>query len=234
VAEPAFERSTAETSSAPERSTSSPAAGPPPEQAPPQEPGTAEPTASAEPAASAEPTASAEPATELESPTGPPTEPEAAVEPEPGWVPVARPLPVTIPEPPESSAQRALLRELSGNRAGAERLYERAAIAGNLDAFVGLARLRAEAAPPVEDDEEIEKFIDQAVIEGNTAVLFGLAAAGHHRAVMALAKLRDAVIEPEPAEQEPLPDGDDELAQPAPADEADPDDDPDDESSATR
>jgi hypothetical protein len=105
----------------------------------------------------------------------------------PDWAPVAQPLPIDIPEPAQAATQRALLRELAGNLAGAERLYERAAIAGDLDALVGLARLRGQAA----DAAEVARYVEQAVAERNTAVLFGLAAAGHDQALRALGRLRD-------------------------------------------
>lgn len=95
--------------------------------------------------------------------------------------------PVEVPESPDAVRRRAALREASGNLEGAERLYERAAMSGDLEALASLGRLRN--APPGEDAPD--PFVAQAVIEGNTAVLFTLAAAGHPGALAALAMLRE-------------------------------------------
>jgi hypothetical protein len=138
-----------------------------------------------EPEGRPEPTPGAEPEPELEPPVD--AEPDV-VRP---WEPSAARLPLSVPEPADAARWRAVLRENAGNLTGAERLYEQAAMGGDLDALASLGRLRDEGGR-----QAVETLLEQAVAEGNTAVLFTLAAAGDPRALAELARLRDEAAEP--------------------------------------
>jgi len=158
-----------------------------------------------------------EPDLELELDAEPEREPAPADRPDPPsgavprWQPSAAPWPVTVPEPADAARWRAVLREEAGNLDGAERLYEQAAMAGDLMALARLARLRDDPAAdpggevggrPGGTAADVDAYLDQAVAEGNTAVLFTLAAAGHPRALEELARLRAGPPGP-PAPQAP-------------------------------
>jgi hypothetical protein len=135
---------------------------------------------------------------ELAPQAGPESEPEPPVDAGPDvvrpWEPSAVPLPLSVPEPADAARWRAVLREDAGNLTGAERLYEQAAMGGDLDALASLGRLRDEGGR-----QAVETLLEQAVAEGNTAVLFTLAAAGDARALAELTRLRDEAAEPPPA-----------------------------------
>ena len=155
-----------------------------------------------DPVPAAEPVAEPEPVVEPEPEPVVEPEPEPVVEPEPvagpaparpqGGIPRWTPSAVTEPaDPPDDARSRAVRREEAGNMTGAARLYEQAAMAGDLEALARLGRLRE--APGAEGTgARLDAYVDQAVAEGNTAVLFTLAASGHPRALAELARLRTA------------------------------------------
>ena len=97
--------------------------------------------------------------------------------------------------------ERARGRELDGNLRGAERLYERAAIGGDLDALSCLGRLRAQLGSD-QLAAQLELY-RQARDARNTGVLFSLAAAGHAEALGLLRRLRDEAARPKSAPAEP-------------------------------
>jgi hypothetical protein len=113
---------------------------------------------------------------------------------------LAGPVPTApaVPETPQALRERARLLEAGGDLPAAERLYERAAIGGDLEALSHLGRLRD--SPGSEQDRDT--LYGQAVAERNTGVMFCLAAAGHPGAARTLALLRaqaarpDAALEP--------------------------------------
>jgi hypothetical protein len=98
-----------------------------------------------------------------------------------GSAPPAPEPPASGPEPPASGPVQA------GDLPGAERRDELAAMGGDLEALARLGRLREEMRSA---GTGVDRYIDQAVAEGNTAVLFTLAAAGHTRALAELARRR--------------------------------------------
>jgi hypothetical protein len=107
-------------------------------------------------------------------------------------------LPAQPPEPADAARWRAAMHEAAGNLTGAERFYESAAISGDLEALARLGRLRDLAAGEAGGErgrQAVESFVEEAVAEGNTAVLFTLAAAGHPRALAELAQLRERQAE---------------------------------------
>jgi hypothetical protein len=108
----------------------------------------------------------------------------------PRWRPTALP-PPKEDEPVESLRERGLRLERAGNREGAERLYEQAAQVGDLLALARLAALRAGGTPSALSSEVADRMYAQAAAEGNTAVLFCLAAAGHTAALRLLARLKE-------------------------------------------
>ena len=107
------------------------------------------------------------------------------------WRPAPAPELGSVEEPPEVLRDRALALEVEGNQEGAERLYELAAHSGDLVALARLAALRSGGTPRPSSDAAADLMYEAAAGEGNTAVLFGLAAAGHGRALWLLSRLKE-------------------------------------------
>jgi hypothetical protein len=112
----------------------------------------------------------------------------------PSWVAVPLPPVVVVPEPADLVREQARSRELAGNLPGAERLYERAAIGGDLDALSCLGRLRARLG--AEQLAEQLELYRRARDARNTGVLFSLAAAGHGEALGLLRRLQEEAARP--------------------------------------
>jgi hypothetical protein len=87
------------------------------------------------------------------------------------------------------------VKELEGNVTGAERLYEQAAMGGDLGALGRLGQLRA--MPGAEQDAD--RLYGQAAAERNTGVMFSLAAAGHTGALRLLGRLLAEAAAPAPS-----------------------------------
>jgi hypothetical protein len=78
-------------------------------------------------------------------------------------------------------------------------LYEQAAHRGDLVALARLAALRGyQESAAASSDADADQMFEAAAAEGNTAVLFGLAASGHGRALRLLARLREDASWPHP------------------------------------
>lgn len=90
-----------------------------------------------------------------------------------------------FPETAEGVRELAEVWERDGNLAGAERLYEIAAMSGDLQALAELSRLRRSP----DSLRDMSQLYTQAVKERNVAALFRLAAAGHGGAVRALRRI---------------------------------------------
>ena len=126
-------------------------------------------------------------ATEPEPPAPGPARPPAH---EPSWTPSAVASPGPPRGTPEEERRRAAGEEAAGNTEGAERLYEGAAVRGDLEALARLGRLRRDVDPGATNI-----YVELALAERNTAVLFTLAAGGHPRALAELRRLqREAAV----------------------------------------
>jgi hypothetical protein len=104
------------------------------------------------------------------------------------WAPTPLPPVAVVPEPTDLVYERARSKERAGYLPGAERLYERAAIGGDLEALSRLGRLRAQLGSP-QIAAQLELY-RQAKDARNTGVLFSLAAAGHAEALKLLRRLQ--------------------------------------------
>jgi hypothetical protein len=107
------------------------------------------------------------------------------------WCPSALPSCESAAVAPEVLRERGLALEAAGRRESAERLFRQAAQGGDLLALGRLAALRSGGGVTRLVDEAADHMYEQAAAEGNTAVLFGLAAAGHARALRLLARLKE-------------------------------------------
>ncbi len=97
-----------------------------------------------------------------------------------------------LPQTAEGVRELAEAWERDGNLSGAERLYEIAAMSGDLHALAELSRIRR--SPDALRD--MAQLYTQAVKERNVAALFSLAAAGHGGAVRALRRILAARARP--------------------------------------